>query len=458
MYSIVACDSTIFRAYDIRGRVPEELNPDVVYTLARAYATLATAQGITNVTIARDGRISGPTLSDALAAGLMAGGIHHVYDIGPAPTPLLYFSCYHLNTGSGIMLTGSHNPKNYNGLKMMLGGVTLFGDQILKLRDIIKSGEFSTGHGTRTQKPIQSIYSEAVASRISLNRPLKIAIDCGNGITGMIAPELFKTLGCEVVSLYEKVDGSFPNHHPDPSKPENLSDLITAVRANNCDVGLAFDGDGDRLGVVTQAGEVIWPDRQMVLFAKDVLTRQPGSQIIFDVKCTQQLPLAIKELGGTPLMCRTGHSFVKKALKESNAPLAGEMSGHIFFNDNWYGFDDALFAGARLLEILSQADNINAVFEALPNSFNTPEINIAIPDAEKFIFMDKFAAQAVFDGGEVNTIDGVRVDFTDGFGLVRASNTTPNLVLRFEGTSPQSLERIRSMFLEQLSQCGVGQP
>lgn len=454
MYSIVPCHSSIFRAYDIRGRVPEDLSPDVVYTLARAYATLAHQQHITQVSLARDGRLSGPALSDALAAGLTDGGID-VIDIGPAPTPLLYFSCYHFNTGSGIMLTGSHNPKNYNGLKMMLGGVTLFGEQILTLRDIVLKGEFSTGNGSRTSSPIQTLYSEAVQSRITLKRPLKIAIDCGNGITGMIAPALFAALGCEVFTLYEAVDGEFPNHHPDPSKPENLSDLIAVVQAQKCDVGLAFDGDGDRLGVVTQTGEVIWPDRQMVLFAKDVLNRHPDSPIIFDVKCSQQLPRAIREMGGTPIMCRTGHSFVKKALKENKAPLAGEMSGHIFFNDNWFGFDDALFAGARLIEILANSDDIQSTFAGLPNSFNTPEINIAIADAVKFDFMETFAKHAVFDGGDVNTIDGIRVDFPDGFGLVRASNTTPNLVLRFEGTSEESLERIQALFFKRLSECGL---
>lgn len=457
LYSIVTCDASIFRAYDIRGRVPEDLDPNVVYTIARAYATLAKRQQIPLVTIARDGRLSGPSLTDALASGLNDGGID-VIDIGLAPTPLLYFSCYHFKTGSGIMLTGSHNPKHYNGLKMMLGGVTLFGEQILALRDIILSAEFSQGAGKRTQMPIDTLYTDAVTSRISLKRPLKIAIDCGNGITGMVAPTLFKALGCEVVALYDEVDGEFPNHHPDPSKPENLSDLIAAVRKHGCDVGLAFDGDGDRLGVVTQTGEVIWPDRQMVLFAKDVLSRRPGSPIIFDVKCSQQLPLAIRALGGTPTMCRTGHSFVKKALKEHDAPLAGEMSGHIFFNDNWFGFDDALFAGARLIEILSHSEDIQATFAALPNSFNTPEINIAIADAVKFDFMEKFAKQAVFGDGDVNTIDGIRVDFPDGFGLVRASNTTPNLVLRFEGTSEASLERIQALFFKQLAACGLAVP
>lgn len=454
MYSIVPCDASIFRAYDIRGRVPEELNPDTVYTIARAYATMASNQGIKQVTLGRDGRLSGPALTDALAAGLCDGGMH-VIDIGPAPTPLLYFSCFHFNTGSGIMLTGSHNPKNYNGLKMMLGGITLFGEQIQALLTLIKEGKFSTGQGSRTSTPITGVYQQAIQSRVELQRPLKIAIDCGNGITGLVAPSLFKELGCDVVTLYADVDGEFPNHHPDPSKPENLSDLITTVRSQGCDVGLAFDGDGDRLGVVTQTGEVIWPDRQMVLFAEHVLARHPNRPIIFDVKCSQQLPKAIAALGGTPIMCRTGHSFVKKALKEHNAPLAGEMSGHIFFNDNWFGFDDALFAGARLVEILSLADDITDVFAGLPNSVNTPEINIAISDAEKFTFMDHFAQHAVFEGGKVSTIDGIRVDFPDGFGLVRASNTTPNLVLRFEGTTAESLDRIQRLFMAQLADAGL---
>jgi phosphomannomutase len=333
---------------------------------------------------------------------------------------------------------------------MMLGGDTLFGTHIAALLHLIEIGRFHEGQGSFAHMPLLDTYCDAIKQRVTLKRPLKIAIDHGNGITGVIAPHLFKALGCEVIPLYETVDGNFPNHHPDPSKPENLKDLMAAVKAHHCDLGIAFDGDGDRLGLITPHGDVIWPDRQMILFAKDVLARHPGSQIIFDVKCTQQLPKAIHSLGGKPLMCRTGHSFVKKALKETGAPLAGEMSGHIFFNDNWFGFDDALFAGARLIEILSHATNIQAVFDALPNSFNTPEINIAISDAEKFIFIDQFAKTAVFEGGKVDLTDGIRVDFEDGFGLVRASNTTPNLVLRFEGASETSLNRIRTMFMSQM--------
>lgn len=450
MYSTVPCDAGIFRAYDIRGRVPETLNPDVVYTLGRAYATLAHARRINQVTLGRDGRLSGPMLSEALAAGLMDGGMH-VTDIGLAPTPVLYFSCYHLKTGSGIMLTGSHNPKHDNGLKMMLGGDTLFGDEILALREVILSGQFSEGKGSLTHASMLNAYCDAIQSRIQLRRPLKVALDHGNGIAGIVAPRLFKALGCDIVSLYEEVDGDFPHHHPDPSKPANLADLIQAVQTHHCDVGLAFDGDGDRLGVVAPNGDIIWPDRQMILFAQNVLARHPQSQVIFDVKCTQQLPKSIHALGGKPLMCRTGHSFVKKALKETGAPLAGEMSGHIFFNDNWFGFDDALFAGARLVEILSQVTDIPATFAAIPNSFNTPEINIAMKDADKFHFIEQFAARAVFDGGIVDLTDGVRVDFEDGFGLIRASNTTPNLVLRFEGVSQDSLDRIQALFMAQLA-------
>ncbi len=449
MYSIAPCNPGIFRAYDIRGRVPQDLNADVVYTIGRAYATLAQAKGVTQVTLAKDGRLSGPALAHALAAGLQEGGLS-VFDIGSVPTPTLYFSCHHLKTGSGIMLTGSHNPKDYNGLKMMLNGETLFGEHILRLRDVIAEGKFSEGSGTFTELSILEDYLTAVQSRISLKRPLKLAIDCGSGITGVIAPRLFKALGCDAVSLYDVVDGDFPYHHPDPSKPENLVDLIRAVQAHDCDLGLAFDGDGDRLGVVTSQGEIIWPDRQMILFAQDVLSRHPKSRIIFDVKCTQQLPRAITQFGGEPMMCRTGHSFVKKALKETGAPLAGEMSGHIFFNDNWFGFDDALFAGARLVELLSQVENIASVFAELPNSFNTPEVNIAIADDKKFDFIDTFAQHAVFNDGKIDLTDGVRVDFEDGFGLVRASNTTPNLVLRFEGVSEASLNRIRTLFMEQL--------
>lgn len=448
-YSIESSPAHIFRAYDIRGKVDSDLNADRVYTIGRAYATLA--QGKTkSVTIARDGRLSGPELLDALQQGLMDGGLH-VINIGAAPTPVCTFAAEHFKTYSSIMLTGSHNPKEYNGLKMSLAGETLFDQHI---QDIYQAtlGELFTPSrpGSVEHHSILDTYIQAITNHITLERPLKIAIDCGNGIAGCIAPDLFKALGCEVISLFTEVDGNFPNHHPDPSKLENLQELITCVKNNACDVGLAFDGDGDRLGVVTAHGEVIWPDRQMILFSRDVLALRPGAKIIYDVKCSQTLPLAIKAAGGQPIICKTGHSFVKNAIKREGAALAGEMSGHIFFNDLWYGFDDALYTGARLLNILAKETESLGLFHALPNTVNTPEINIAVEENEKFRIIETFIERAHFPEGEVNTLDGIRVDFKDGFGLIRASNTTPNLVLRFEGRSQDSLDRIKNMFYDVL--------
>lgn len=465
-YKIESSPAHIFRAYDIRGTVGAELNANRVYTIGRAYASVAAGallnksplppftkggrhpvgSPVKNVVIARDGRLSGPELLEALQQGLIDGGMH-VINIGSAPTPVCTFAAEYFKTYSSIMLTGSHNPKDYNGLKMSLAGETLFDSHIQDLYQIIQKNDFDAVQpGAVEYKDIQDIYIQAITCHIHLQRPLKIAIDCGNGIAGAIAPQLYKALGCDIIPLFSDVDGNFPNHHPDPSKPDNLKDLIACVKENHCDIGLAFDGDGDRLGVVSAHGEIIWPDRQMILFARDVLAQRPGSKIIYDVKCTQTLPAAIKQAGGQPIMSKTGHSFVKNAIKRENAALAGEMSGHIFFNDLWYGFDDALYSGARLLNILAASENPLALFKDLPNTVNTPEINIAVADADKFQIIQTFIDNAHFPEGEINTLDGIRVDFEDGFGLIRASNTTPNLVLRFEGHTQDSLDRIRKMF------------
>ncbi len=454
---LVKCPQTIFRAYDIRGTVPDALNENVVYTVARAYAVMAHQKNITTVAIARDGRNSGPELLRALAKGLQEGGMH-VINIGAVPTPVLYFAAYHLDTLSGIMLTGSHNPSHYNGLKMMLAGETLNGNTIQELYQITQAGAFTEGKGQYEEQNIRDSYLQTILKQIHLSRPLNIAVDCGNGITGYLAPLLLQQLGCNVTALYTEVDGNFPNHHPDPSKPENLKDLIHTVKTKQLDLGVAFDGDGDRLGIVTNTGEIIYPDRQMILFAREVLSKYPGAPIIYDVKCSRLLKQAIKDAGGKPIMSRTGHSFVKGELKKQHAPLAGEMSGHIFFNDDWYGFDDALYAAARLIRILSndsQQRSATEILSSLPNAVNTPELNIAIPDNEKFVFMDRFAKLAQFPGGHVDTTDGVRVEFNDGFGLVRASNTTPNLVLRFEGDDEASLKRIQQLFEQQLKAVGL---
>lgn len=451
-YTVEKSPAHIFRAYDIRGKVGSELNANRVYTIGRAFACLAqkSSRQSQQVVIARDGRLSGPELLEALQQGLLDGGME-VINIGAEPTPVCYFAAEFFKTYTCVMLTGSHNPKEYNGIKMCLHGQTLFDEHITALYDIIESNTFAESKsGTAQFVDVHDDYIHAITDHLTLNRPLRIAIDCGNGITGAIAPDLYKAMGCELIPLHTEVDGNFPNHHPDPSKTDNLQDLIAAVQKYHCDVGLAFDGDGDRLGVVTAHGEVIWPDRQMILFAQDVLQKHPGAKIIYDVKCTQTLPQAIKQAGGIPVICKTGHSFVKNAIKREKAALAGEMSGHIFFNDTWFGFDDGLYAGARMLKLVSTYQDSQAIFATLPNTYNTPEINIAVDDATKFDIIQQFIKHADFPEGEINTLDGLRVDFADGFGLIRASNTTPNLVLRFEGHTQDSLERIRGMFYKVL--------
>lgn len=440
----------IFRAYDIRGVVDDALTPDVVYALGLAIGSEAIVRGQKQVVIARDGRLSGPDLSKALAQGLSETGIDLI-DIGMVPTPVLYFAAHELKTNSGVMLTGSHNPVNHNGLKIVLGAETLAESDIQNLYQRILHKQFISGQGKLEHKDITQSYINRIAGDISLKRPLKVVIDAGNGVTGLVAPQLFRQLGCEVVEIFCEVDGHFPHHHPDPTVPENLRDLQQAVLSHHADLGLAFDGDGDRLGVVTDCGTMIYPDRFMMLFAQDVLARNPGAEIIFDVKCSRYLPLIITKAGGKPLMWKTGHSLIKAKLRERGALLAGEMSGHIFFKERWYGFDDGLYAGARLLEIVSQNSlNVNEIFARLPNSVNTPELKLPLSDDQKVKFMQKLLANSCFEGGKINTIDGLRVDFADGWGLVRMSNTTPYLVLRFEADDQASLERIQNRFREQM--------
>lgn len=438
----------IFKAYDIRGVVGDTLTDEIVRDIGQAIGSEARDREVDTVVVGRDGRMSGPVLLDALASGLMASGCN-VIDIGQAPTPVVYFAAFELDTHSAVALTGSHNPPAYNGLKMVIAGETLSGDRIQGLRERIEQSDLVDGQGTRLERSLTQTYIDRICTDVKPARSLKVVIDCGNGVAGAVAPELYRRLGCDVVDLYCDVDGSFPNHHPDPSQEANLQDLIRAVAKHEADVGLAFDGDGDRLGVVSPRGQVIWPDRQMILFARDILEREKGAQIIFDVKCSRTLAQAIREAGGRPVMWRTGHSFIKAKLKESGAALAGEMSGHIFFKERWYGFDDGLYAGARLIELLSRDDrSTQEIFDALPDSCNTPELRIEMEEGEHFKFMAELEKTANFSEGKVSTIDGVRVDFDDGFGLVRPSNTTPILVLRFEAETPEALERIQKRFRE----------
>ncbi len=438
--------SAIFRAYDIRGIVETDLTPDVTREIGRAFGSECAAKGIDTVVVARDGRLSGPALITALTEGLMAAG-RKVIDIGCVPTPVLYFATYHLETGTGIMVTGSHNPPEYNGLKMMIGGDTLFGQGIQDLYQRIISNDLVTGEGSREEQDLREIYLKKVTADISLERPLRIGVDAGNGVTGEMAPELFKRLGCEVVELFTEIDGNFPNHHPDPAKLENVEDLKKAVLEHKLDIGLAFDGDGDRVGVLDNDGNMIWPDRQMILYSRDVLSRNPGARIIFDVKCSRLLPAAIEEAGGIADMYKTGHSFIKKRIKETGAELGGEMSGHVFFKERWYGFDDALYAGARLLEIIAkQPRTVAEVFADIPNSVNTPELNINFAEGEHYAFMEGFSEKADYAEAKLTTIDGIRADFSDGWGLVRASNTSPSLVIRFEADNEAALERIKDKF------------
>ena len=446
--------ASIFKAYDIRGIVPSTINEAMAEALGKAFGSTALAEGETAVAVGRDGRLSGPSLTTALIRGLVASGIE-VIDTGMVTTPLLYFAANTL-CKSGIQVTGSHNPKDYNGFKMVMGGRAIYGDEIQALRRMMEAENWTlqAGGSVRTVDVLPA-YTARIVSDVKLARPMKIVVDSGNGIAGASAPALFRALGCEVIELFSEVDGNFPNHHPDPSKPENLNDLIAALANSDAELGLAFDGDGDRLGIVTKEGNNIYPDRQMVLFAQDVLSRVPGGTILFDVKCSQRLAPAIASAGGVPLMFKTGHSLIKAKMKEiekngGQAPLGGEMSGHIFFKERWYGFDDGTYAGCRLLEILSQSPDANAVLNALPNSFSTPELNVKCAEGESPALIAQavqlapatFAAPAV-----ISTIDGLRVDWPDGFGLLRGSNTTPVLVLRFEGHTEAALHRIEGAML-----------
>ena len=442
----------IFRAYDIRGIVGSTLTAPIVRAIGQALGTLAieadAAAGKPEATIAigRDGRLSGPELSAALAEGIAASGAN-VLDVGMVPTPVTYFAAHHLGCGSAVMLTGSHNPPDYNGIKMVIAGNTLSGDAIQALQKRAESGPLATGKGSIEKRDINEAYLARVAGGVKLSRPMKLAVDCGNGVTGELAPALFRRLGCEVNGLFCEIDGRFPNHHPDPSKPENLADLIETLRTTDAELGLAFDGDGDRLGVVTKDGKIIYPDRQLMLYAKDVLSRNPGATIIYDVKCTRRLDPWIREHGGVPLIWKTGHSLVKAKLKETGAPLAGEMSGHTFFKERWYGFDDALYVAARLLEIVSREKDPSALLNALPDSPSTPELNWKLSEGEPHALMERLQRSAPFPNAErILTIDGVRAEYKDGFGLARASNTTPVIVLRFEADTDAALARIQGEF------------
>ena len=441
----------IFKAYDIRGIVNKSLTAEVVRQVGHALGSLAVEQGQKAIAVGRDGRLSGPELAGALMDGICAAGCDAI-DVGCVPTPVTYFAAYELGCNSCVSVTGSHNPPDYHGLKMVSGGTTLALDAIQDLKKRLEAGNLKHGQGTRRSADVKTAYVERIVSDVKLARPMKIVMDCGNGVAGAVAPELFKRLGCEIIPLYCEVDGNFPNHHPDPSKPENLADVIKALKETDAEIGIAFDGDGDRLGVVTKDGEIIFPDRQLMLFAADVLSRMPGGQIIYDVKCTRLLAGWIRQHGGEPLMWNTGHALVKAKLKETGAPLAGEMSGHTFFKERWYGFDDGLYTGARLLEILARATDANPVLKNLPNAPSTPELNIKMAEGEPFALIDKLKAAGQFPGAEqIITIDGVRVEYADGFGLARPSNTTPVVVLRFEADNAAALERIQAGFRQALS-------
>jgi phosphomannomutase/phosphoglucomutase len=441
----------IFKAYDIRGIVGKTLTPEIVEQIGRGLGSMALDRSRDTIAIGCDGRLSGPSLKAALARGIQAAGAN-VVDIGFVTTPLTYYAASHLDTGCSVMVTGSHNPPDYNGLKMVIDNETLSGPDIQKLRQRILDGNLrdggAAGSGTLRQDSVVDAYIERVVGDVKLSRPMKIAIDCGNGIAGAIAPQLFRRLGCEVVELFCDVDGHFPNHHPDPSQPANLRDLIAKLRDSDCELGIAFDGDGDRLGVVTRSGAIIYPDRQLMLYAADVLSRNPGATIIYDVKSTRNLRGWIERHGGHPLMWKTGHSLVKAKMKETGAALAGEMSGHTFFGERWYGFDDGLYCGARLLEILSRHDDPGAVLEALPDSISTPELQVPCAEGEAHALIARMGQEATFPGAEqIVRIDGLRVEYPDGFGLARASNTTPVIVLRFEADDHAALERIQHELL-----------
>ena len=436
----------IFKAYDIRGIVGTSLTAEIVALIGHAIGSEALARGQHTIAIGRDGRLSGPELIAALARGIRQSGCN-VIDVGCVPTPMVYFAAYHLHTQCAVMLTGSHNPPDYNGLKMVLAGETLSGETIQKLRVRIEQNDLAHGSGSYTQQDISASYIARIVSDIKLARPMRVTVDCGNGVAGAYVAELYRQLGCEVRELFCEVDGHFPNHHPDPSQPENLQDLIAALQDGDSEIGLAFDGDGDRLGVVTKDGKIIYPDRQLMLFAADVLSRNPGAEIIFDIKSTRNLFAWIREHGGQPTLWKTGHSLVKAKMQASGALLAGEMSGHVFFKERWYGFDDGLYTGARLLEILSKVTNPSATLNALPDAHCTPELHVHTREGENHRLIAQLQESAQFSHPEeIITLDGVRVEYADGFGLARASNTTPVIVLRFEADTAAGLQRIKNDF------------
>ncbi|WYX21083.1 phosphomannomutase/phosphoglucomutase [Achromobacter xylosoxidans] len=440
--------AAVFKAYDIRGTVPDLIDARFARALGAALAATAREQGVQTLVVGRDGRLSSEMLSQALQEGMLEGGVDTV-DIGQVPTPLVYFAAHTLQTGSGVAITGSHNPPKYNGFKMMMGGRALYGEDVQALARRMNGGTDAPAPrpGVRRELDLVAAYITRIASGVKLARPMKIAVDCGNGVAGAIAPQLFRALGCEVTELFCEVDGTFPNHHPDPAEPKNLQDLIHCLATTDCELGLAFDGDGDRLGVVTKSGQIIWPDRQLVLFARDVLERNPGATIIYDVKCSRHVGLSVEAAGGEPLMWKTGHSLVKAKLAETGAPLAGEMSGHIFFKERWYGFDDGLYTGARLLEIVSRFSDAGAPLEALPQDVSTPELKLEMEEGQPFTLVQALQEQGQFPGAtRVVTIDGVRAEYPDGFGLARPSNTTPVVVLRFEAQTAEALARIQGDF------------
>lgn len=440
----------IFREYDVRGRVDKDFDAGVVYALGLAVGSEAYARGEQKVVVARDGRLSSPELHKALKQGLMESG-RDVIDLGMVPTPLLYFATHKLDTHSGVMLTGSHNPPNHNGLKVVLAGETLYGKDVKALYTRIREQDFLSGHGQITEHQIEQEYLEEVASKVKVDKPLKLVIDCGNGVTGNIAPRLFQALGCDVIGLHTKVDGNFPNHHPDPNHAKNLQDVMAMVLQEKADLGLAFDGDGDRLGVVDNQGNVVWTDRLLMLFAMDVLSRKKGAEIIYDVKCTRHLPEVIKKHGGHPVIWKTGHSLMKAKMQETGAQLGGEGSGHIYFKERWYGFDDALYAAARLLEILGKEPrSIAEIFEKLPQSLETEEINVPVADKIKFKLIEVLIKKGQFEDGNISTIDGIRVEYPDRWLLARASNTTPSIVVKFEADTSEGLEQIKTLLREQL--------
>ena len=445
---MVSLSKTIFKAYDIRGVIGSTLDAGIARRIGQAFGAAALAKGERTVIIGRDGRLSGPELARALAEGLQAAGVD-VVDLGMVATPMVYFATNVLGARSGIMVTGSHNPPDYNGFKMVLAGEAIYGDAIQALYQAIERDDFQPAaqQGNYSTHDIKAAYVERIVGDVKIARPIKIAVDCGNGVAGMVAGDLFRAMGCDVIELFCDVDGHFPNHHPDPAHPENLQDLIECLKTTDAEIGLAFDGDGDRLGVVTKDGQIIFPDRQMMLFSQDVLSRNPGAEILYDVKCTRHLGPWIEQHGGRPLMWKTGHSLVKAKLKETGAPLGGEMSGHIFWKDRWYGFDDGLYTGARLLEILTRETDPSARLNGLPIASSTPELHLHLQEGENFALIDKLRAEAEFPGADrIVDIDGLRVEYPDGFGLARGSNTTPVVVLRFEGENPEALERIQRDF------------